>query len=442
MDNMKRVVKQLARKALRGSYDKVVIPKHYGVAVAANLKRRFPARGLKVIGVTGTNGKTTTAHLIHQMLYQAGYSTGLMTTVAHGINDKIEPQIAHMTSQSIQVTLERLSKFKQQGMDWLVLEVTSQALSQFRILGIPIDIAIMTNVTHEHLDYHGTFDNYLQAKLRLFKLAARNKSGRQLGIVNSDDDNAALFADAVPNVAAYSLDQAAGPGVAKPANLKQTPQGSRYTMKIKDDSYQITCNLPGRFNVANSLASALVGRAIGLSKLQIETGIKSLKEVEGRMMSIEEGQPFAVIVDFAHTPDSFNQLFKDMRPVVKGKLISVFGSAGRRDVQKRAMMGQIAGEYSDILVLTEEDDRDADGQEILEQIAGGAKKAGRVINQDIFLVRNRSQAIKQAFKLAKKGDTVLLLGKGHEKTIERADGEHPWDEIGLARLSLKQLNKK
>ena len=436
---MKRVVKQIAKKALGGGYDKVVIPKHYGVAVAANLKRRFPARGLQVVGVTGTNGKTTTAHLIHSMLAQAGYKTGLMTTVAYGLNDQIKPQIAHMTSQSIQLTLERLIEMKQQGMDWLVLEVTSQALSQFRILGIPIEIAVMTNVTHEHLDYHGTFENYLRAKLRLFKLANRHKAGRRLGVINADDDNAALFADAIANVAAYSLDQNSGPNVASPSKLRLTPQASQYSLKLGADSYQIKCYLPGSFNVANSLAAVLVGRAIGLSQKQVETGIAALKEVEGRMTSIDQGQKFAVIVDFAHTPDSFQKLFKDIRPIVKGQLISVFGSAGRRDVLKRAIQGEIAAEYSDVLVLTEEDDRDVDGQEILAQIAKGAEKAGKIVDQNVFLVPKRDQAIKQALSLAKAGDTVLLLGKGHEKTIERADGEHPWDEIGLTRSLLKKL---
>ena len=438
---MKRVVKQLAKKTLKSSYDRAVIPKHYGIALAANLKRGFPARGLKVIGITGTNGKTSTAHLIHSLLYRAGYKTGLMTTVAYGLDDKIKPQIVHMTSQSIQITLERLMAMKTKGMDWLVLEVTSQALAQFRILGIPIDIAVMTNVTHEHLDYHGTFKNYLRAKLRLFRLAARNKAGRQLGVINADDDNAVLFADIVPNVAAYSLDEQAGPAVAKPFDIKLTPQGVSYTMVIKQDTYKIKCHLPGKFNVANSMAAVLVGRAIGLSKPQLEKGIEALKEVEGRMMTIDEGQKFTVIVDFAHTPDSFKQLFADMRPIIKGQLISLFGSAGRRDVLKRAMLGEIAGEASDILVLTEEDDRDEDGQQILNQIAKGASRAGKLVGQDVLLIADRQAAIKKAFELAQPGDTVLLLGKGHEKTIERADGEHPWHEISFARQALKQLKR-
>jgi UDP-N-acetylmuramoyl-L-alanyl-D-glutamate--2,6-diaminopimelate ligase len=182
-----------------------------------------------------------------------------------------------------------------------------------------------------------------------------------------------------------------------------------------------------------------VGKIIGLNQSQIEQGIASLAGVEGRMTTIDEGQDFEVIVDFAHTPDSFEKLLKDLKPVVKGKLIVLFGSAGRRDKAKRPAQGEIAGNYADEVVLTEEDDRDEDGNQILEEIAAGAEKSGKVRGKDLFLVLDREEAIKFALGHAKKGDTVLLLGKGHEKTIERADGEHAWDEIATARQLLKRL---
>lgn len=439
---MKRAVKKLAKKTLGDVYNKAVLPKHYGVAVAANLKRRFPGRGLKVIAITGTNGKTSTAFLVYSILHKAGYNTGLMTTVAYGLNDQIKSQVVHMTSQPVEVMLNRIIQMKKQGLDWLVLEVTSQALVQFRILGIPVDIAVMTNVTHEHLDYHKTFEKYLKAKLRLFKIANRNRNGRQLGIINSDDDNAVLFVDAIKNVVAYSFEQSSDRTIARPFNVKLKPKGSSYTLKIKDDSYDIVCNLPGSFNVENSMAAALVARAIGLSKTQIEDGIKSLKTVEGRMTSIETGQDFSIIVDFAHTPDSFEKLFKDLRPLVKGRLIAMFGSAGQRDKIKRAVQGQIAARYADLLIITEEDDRNEDGQAILKQIAKGATKEGKTIGKDILLVHNRSKAIETALKAVSKNDMIVLLGKGHEKTIIRADGEHPWDEIALTQKLLTKLYPK
>jgi len=181
-----------------------------------------------------------------------------------------------------------------------------------------------------------------------------------------------------------------------------------------------------------------VGGVIGLNKAEIEKGIAALKSVEGRMNTIDEGQNFQVIVDYAHTPDSFEKLFKDLKPVVKGKFIVLFGSAGRRDEAKRAVQGELAGKYADEVIITEEDDRDINGMEIMNQIAEGAEKAGKERDKNLFLVHDRTQAISFAIKRATAGDTVLLLGKGHEKTIERADGEHPWDEIGAARVALQR----
>ncbi|MDQ3093774.1 MAG: UDP-N-acetylmuramoyl-L-alanyl-D-glutamate--2,6-diaminopimelate ligase [bacterium] len=437
---MNNKAKLVAEKLLKGQlYNKAVLPKHYSVALRQNIKHHWPAKGLKVIGVTGTNGKTSTCFMIHRMLVEAGYKAGLMSTVAFGVGNDIEPQIHHMTSQPIDLLLSRIEKMKNQGMDILVLEVTSHALAQYRVMGVPIDIAVMTNLTHEHLDYHGSFAAYRSAKLKLFKMAAHTKNGRQLGVINADDPSAAVFADAVPNVLAYSLNGTSDQAIAWPKDLKLTPKGSRYQTEIKGWRLDITCNLPGSFNVANSLAAACVGIAFGLTPKQVEQGIKSLKSVEGRMTRIDEGQNFDVIVDFAHTPDSFEKLFNDLRPVVKGKLISLFGSAGRRDVSKRAIQGKIAGASSDIVIVTEEDDRDVDGNQIMNQIASGAEESGKTIDKDLFLILDRTKAIEFALKQAKPGDTVLLLGKGHEKTIERATGEHPWDEIKLARRFLKSL---
>jgi len=198
-----------------------------------------------------------------------------------------------------------------------------------------------------------------------------------------------------------------------------SPSGVSYTASHEGKTYQINCKIPGKFNVYNSLAALCVGVKLGLSPSQIEDGIAALEGVEGRMTRIQEGQEFDVIVDFAHTPDSFEKLFKDLKPVVKGKLIVMFGSAGRRDEAKRAVQGQLAGEYCDEVIITEEDDRDMFGMEIMEQIASGAQKAGKVMDKDLFLVHDREEAINFTLKRANKGDTVLLLGKGHEKTIER-----------------------
>lgn len=433
--NIRKVVKKVIP---RGLFPAIEPYGHLAEAVVLNSINGFPAHGMKVIGVTGTNGKTSTTFLIHRMLHEAGYKVGLMTTVAYGVGNDIRPQIHHMTNVPVPELMKRLKWMRQQGAEWLVFETTSQGLAQNRVWGVPYSVAVFTNLTHEHLDYHKTFENYRNAKLKLFKKAAKNKHGLRTGIVNAEDPSAEYFAGAVPFPITYGV----GVGQLQASDIVATPQGSTFTAKFENRELSLKINIPGSFNVSNALAAAATGIAVGLTDEQIEKGIAALEGVEGRMTNINEGQDFSVIVDFAHTPDSFEKLFKDLKPVVKGKLIVMFGSAGRRDEGKRPVQGKLAGEYADEVVITEEDDRDVDGYKIMEQIAAGAEKAGKVRERDLFLIHDRTEAINFAVKRAEKGDTVLLLGKGHEKTIERKDGEHNWDEIGTAHKALQTLTKK
>jgi len=430
---------------------------HLAEAMLLNVVHGFPAHGLQVIGVTGTNGKTSTSFLIHRMLHEAGYKVGLMTTVANGVGLDIRPQMTHMTTSSVPVLHKRITEFKAQGMEYLVLETTSHALAQHRVFGVPYSIAVMTNLTHEHLDYHGTFERYRTAKVRLFKLANRNYKGLRAGISNADDPNGEYFAREIKNPTRYGIEN----GDLRATDIKLTPAGVAYTAHVGDDEYHIKCNLPGKFNVYNSLAAVGVGRAMGLTRAQIEQGIAALEGVAGRMTRIDEGQDFDVIIDYAHTPDSYEQLLADIKPVVKGKLIVLFGSAGRRDEEKRATQGALAGKYADEVIVTEEDDRDMDGQEIMEQIAAAAEKAGKKQGKDLFLVHDRPDAIQFGVDRARKGDTLLLLGKGHEKDILRngpraaelrhlqqddANSERvikiDWDEAEATRTALKNRRKK
>ena len=433
--NIRSVVKRVVP---RGVFQRVEPVGHLAEAVFWNVVYGFPGRGLKVIGVTGTNGKTTTSFLIHHMLVEAGYNAGIMTTVGYGVGADVRPQVHHMTNVGSRELMQRLRAMKAQGMDWLVLETTSHALAQYRTWGVPYSIAVITNVTHEHLDYHKTFENYRAAKRRLFTLAQANAQGRRLGVVNADDPQSIDFASETENSVSYGVEA----GDVRATDVQLRSDGLQYTAEAGTETYRITSHLPGSFNVYNTLAAVCVGQAMGLMKAQIEQGIAGLAGVEGRMATVDEGQDFSVIVDFAHTPDSFEKLFKDIRPVAKGKLIVMFGSAGRRDEAKRAVQGELAGTYADEVVVTEEDDRDCDGADIMNMIAGGAEKAGKVRGQNVFLVHDRTEAI--AFALSRAtgaNDTVLLLGKGHEKTIERADGEHPWDEIGVTKDALRALLK-
>lgn len=431
MANIRKIVKQFIPMKL---FKKIEPYGHLIEAIGANIRYGFPSRQMHVIGVTGTNGKTTTTLLIQKMLSGAGFKVGVLSTVAYGIGNDIHPQIEHMTTASAPLLQKRLRDFKKAGVEWVVLETSSHSLAQFRTWGVPYEIAVMTNVTNDHLDYHGTFKNYLDAKRRLFSLAS--KHGRAFGVVNSQDPSAQKFIDSITNSVSYGI----GMGQLMADKVKLKSDYSTYQAKIGNDTYNIRVNIPGDFNVSNSLAALAVGREVGLSRAQIERGIAALTGVEGRMMVIDEGQPFKVLIDFASTPDAFERLFRAVKPTVKGKLIAVFGSAGRRDESKRAVQGEIAGRFADEIIITEEDDRDVDGKEIMTQIAGGIEKVGFKKDKNLFMILDREEAIGFALTRAHNpGDVVVFLGKGHEKTIERADGIYPWDEPAIVREALREL---
>ncbi len=450
--NPRRIVKKIIPREL---FRKIEPYGHLLEAIFAQTIYRFPARKLKVIGVTGTDGKTSTSTLIHQLLVSNNFKAAMMTTISidYGDGKGLVPNPTRLTTVSAFSLAKSMVKIKRSGAEWLVLETTSHALAQHRVWGIPYSIAVMTNINHEHLDYHKTFENYLDAKRQLFVQTNSYKKGYRVGIVNAEDRNASIFANSIKYPITYGINK----GDIAASSIKMNSSGSSYVAKIAGDEYQINCHLPGSFNISNSLAAILVGRTIGLNKQQIEKGIADLEAVEGRMTYVDEGQDFGVIVDYAHTPDSFKVIFNEVKKITKGKIICVFGSAGRRDEAKRAAQGSIAGRFCDIVIATEEDDRDVDGLEILNQIASGAIESGKKINHDLFLIHDREKAIQAAVDMAKSGDMVLLLGKGHEKSIlsngpEAAhlrgllqDDDDPrrvikrsFDEVTVARKCLKK----
>ena len=388
---------------------------HWAEAVVENVAFGFPARKLKVIGVTGTAGKTTTSTLITHLLRENGYKVAMMTTVSIDLGDGKGPQHNpnRMTSVGSLKLLKAVKQMRANGVEWLVLETTSHALAQHRVWGIPYSIVAYTNLSHDNVDYHGTFERYRDAKLMLFKQANRNKKGQRTGIVNIEDPNGTYFAEAIAHPVTYGLHS----GDLQVKDLEQDPTESRFKAVIGNESYDIVCELPGTFNVYNCLAAIGAVRAAGLTKEQIERAVPTLKMVEGRMNTIDEGQDFSVLVDYACTPDSFTQLFNSVKPAAKGRIITVFGSAGRRDELKRPLQGEIAAQNSDIVILTEEDDRDQDGMKILDEIAAGAEKAGKVRDQDLLLIHSRTDAVQKAIDIAQPGDMVLLLGKGEEQEI-------------------------
>ena len=449
-------MKKIAKRVVPANVFKTVVPYwHLSKSVVNQTKAGFPARGIEVIGVTGTDGKTTTSTLITTMLRNSGKKVAMMTTISVDFGDGKGPQPnpTRLTTFGATELVRSLQRMKREGVEYLVLEITSHALSQFRTWGVPISVAVMTNVGHEHLDYHGTFENYRDAKRRLFKLTNKNKGGRRIGIVNAEDPSAELFASDIANPVLYGQNEGAD---LRATNVKLSPAGSIYTVQHADDELDITCNLPGSFNVYNSLAAVGAGLALGLNPRQIEEGIASLHAVEGRMTKVDEGQDFSVIVDYAHTPESFEKIFAEVKPLTEKRLICVFGSAGRRDEAKRAKQGEIAGKWCDVVFVTEEDDRDIDGEEIMQQIASGAVRSGKVIGKDVLTVHDREKAVQQAINMAKAGDLVMLLGKGHEKSIlyngpqatelrslPQDDGDkrrvlkRPYDEVEVAKKAIK-----
>ena len=403
-------------------YNQLVLPYHFAQAVVARTKYHSPAKTLRVIGVTGTNGKTTTCFMIWNMLRTAGYKTGLLTTVAYGV-DSLKPELGHMTTVDALTLNQRISDIKKQGAKFLVLEVTSHALAEFRTLGIPIEIAVFTNLTHDHLDYHKTIEKYRAAKGKLFKKA-------KFSILNADDKATKYYQTIAKEYITYGIKN----GENRAENIKLGVSGVKYSLS----DINIETKIPGEFNVLNSLAAALVGKKLGLTNKQIEQGIYSLDSVEGRMNIIDEGQPFTVIVDYAHAPDALEKVFSSVKNH-KGHIISVHGGAGRRDPSTRPIRGEILAKNSDLVIITEDDSRDEDPEIIAQGFIEGAKKAGKTLGKDLVKELDRKKAIELALKSAKPGDLVLILGKGHEKTILRADGPHPFEDIKVVKEELKKL---
>lgn len=432
------------------NYNKLVIPYHVLRANLAAHQYGFPGKRMRVIGVTGTNGKTSTCFLIWKMLNAAGHKTGLMTTVAWGV-DKLEKQIEHMTTVDAKTLNFRMKKIADAGAEFLVLEVTSHALAQHRTFGVPIEIAVMTNVTHEHLDYHKTFENYRDAKRRLFKMA-------KYGVVNEDDKSWAYFAKDVNEYITYGINS----GILRAKDVRLGAQGVEYFVDdegsardklVADDKHasgskyasgdmlRIKTKIPGEFTVYNSLAAVAVGLKLGLSKEQISQGILALDSVEGRMNRVDLGQNFEVIVDYAHTPDAFLKVYESVVPGKKGRIISLFGGAGRRDESTRGERGEIAAKNSDIVIITEDDSRDENPAEIAEEFVKGAERVGFLRGKNLLVELDRAKAIQMAIDLAKKDDIVLILGKGHEKTILRATGAVPFEDLKVTREALKKRLK-
>ncbi len=327
-----------------------------------------------------------------------------------------------------------------------VIETTSHGLALGRVDAIAYDVAILTNLTHEHLELHGTWEAYRDAKLRLFERLAphvvKPLGWPATGIVNADDPTAGAFIgvaqEAGARILTYGTDPAAD---VRATRVEEDQRRLRIAYDAPSGSATVDLRLVGRFNVHNALAVVALGEAVGLDPAAVRDGLASVPVVPGRMERIELGQPYGVIVDFAHSPASLRTVLDLLAPSAAsrgGGLIVVFGSAGERDTAKRPQMGRIAGERARIVVVTDEDPRGEDREAILDAIARGAESAGRRRDHDLLVIADRRAAIEAAFERARPGDIVLLAGKGHEQAIIGPDGPQPWDERAEAEAALRR----
>ncbi|PIS09156.1 UDP-N-acetylmuramoyl-L-alanyl-D-glutamate--2,6-diaminopimelate ligase [Candidatus Beckwithbacteria bacterium CG10_big_fil_rev_8_21_14_0_10_34_10] len=382
---------------------------HLPMAFLAALYYRFPGKKLKIIGVTGTDGKTTTSTLIYEILKKANYKTALITTVSAKIGDQNLSTGLHVTSPDPWKLQKILKLILNKGYEYLVLEVTSHGLDQYRFLGIDFKISVLTNVSHEHLDYHKTKENYLKAKAKLFK-----KSG--FSVLNIDDQSFEDFkSQSLGRIISYGLKK------------------GDYNLL----NYQFKTNLKGNFNLANCLAAISVGKILKIPNKNILRAVSNFKGVEGRMEEIYLGQNFKVMVDFAHTPNALENVLKTLRIDKKGRLIAVFGSAGLRDREKRPMMGKIACNLADKVVLTAEDPRTESLDKIIKEISSGCQDKNKLI-----IEKDRQKAINLAIKMAGRKDLVGIFGKGHEESMCFGTKEIPWSDKKAVTKALKERLKK
>lgn len=391
-------------RSLKGLY-------HYIVAVIANVRYGFPGRNITVIGVTGTDGKTTTTTLTYEILKAAGLKVSMITSVHAVIGGKTYDTGFHVTTPDAFFVQRYLRQAVDNGDTHMVLEVTSHGLAQHRVLGVPFAVGVITNVTHEHLDWHRTFEHYLNTKLSLLERA-------KIAVINRDE--AELYAEAIGRL----------------RNKRVITYGIRREAQVTPVTHHFRTSLPGEFNKYNCLAAISAGVALDIPMKTMYRAIAGFSGIPGRMEVITE-KPFGVIIDFAHTPNAIDRALKTARKLTKKRLIHVFGSAGLRDYTKRPLMGEASGRYADLIVLTEEDYRTENVEHIIDAIESGIAQGPVVVR-----LPDRGRAISYAISNAKKGDLVIITGKGHEQSLCRGTKEIPWSDQKEARRQLSKLPKR
>jgi UDP-N-acetylmuramoyl-L-alanyl-D-glutamate--2,6-diaminopimelate ligase len=409
------------------------------LATAAAAFYGFPARRLRVIGVTGTDGKTTTTTFIQSILTASGRSAGMISTIGAKIDDAVIDIGTHVTTPGAPEIQRFLAQMVDAGIEYVVLETTSHALDQRRVLHCGFDVAVLTNITHEHLDYHGSYEAYRDAKARLFHALYEDPSRKpdvpRYSILNADDPAFALLRR-IPADAVFSYALAA-PADFTAVNIRHAPDGTTFELRTPHGAAEATIALPGDHNVANALAAAAAAASQGIDVATIVRGLGAVPAVPARMQRVECGQDFDIFVDYAHTPAALEQVLRTARSLTRGRVVLVFGlSGGPRDPSKRAAMGRIAGALADRIVITAVDWYEQDVGEIMAAIAEGCEQAGRREGIDYWCERERAEGIARGVALANPGDTLIVAGKGHELSIASAGVDRPWDEFAAVRAAV------
>ncbi len=403
----------------------------------AEVYHAYPSRHLVVIGVTGTDGKTTTVTLIYHMLRAAGLRAGMISTVSAVLGDRELDTGLHVTTPTAPEIQGYLAQMVEAGLTHCVLEATSHGLAQGRVDGVDFDVAVLTNVRHEHLDYHGSWEAYREAKARLFHrlaTAVRKPGQPKVAVINADDPSADYFG-------AISADDVLTYGIERPeaafnaTGVTFSPAGTRFDL----GGVTIISPLIGLYNVSNVLAAAAAVAAAGVPPAAIAAGVAALPQIPGRMERIDQGQDFLAVVDFAHTPNALEQVLTTARTLIGPgrRVICAVGSAGLRDRAKRRMMAEIAARLADVTILTAEDPRTESLDAILTEMAEGSRARGGVEGQTFFRVPDRGEALFQAVRMARPGDIVLACGKGHEQSMCFGEIEYPWDDREALRAALR-----
>jgi UDP-N-acetylmuramoyl-L-alanyl-D-glutamate--2,6-diaminopimelate ligase len=404
----------------------------------------WPARSLTVIGVTGTDGKTTTSSLIHRILLQAGLKAGMISTVNAVIGDEVLDTGFHVTTPDSPDLQRYLHRMVDAGLTHVVLEATSHGLAQERATACEFDIGVVTNITHEHLDYHGSYEEYRAAKGKLFEFLAETREKPQgnprLAVLNRDDQSYEYLQKLTKvRQAAYSL--ASGTDLAA-AEIQYTRDGMTFRVRGEGIDQQVSTRLVGDYNASNILAAfAACTMGLEISPKVAAEGIAALPGIPGRMERIDLGQDFTTIVDFAHTPNALKVALEQARKMTSertGRVIAIFGSAGLRDREKRKMMAEVSVGLADISILTAEDPRTESLEGILSEMASAAQSKGGVEGKSFYRVPDRGEAIRLGVKLAGAGDLVIACGKGHEQSMCFGETEYPWDDRSAMKAALAE----